>query len=375
MLRLLASSTVEAGLQVDVATTDDDGHERMGLTSYRMVLENGVTYHYFPRQTRFYSFSWPLTRWLGKHVRDYDVVHIHALFSYAAMPAAFYAKRAGVPYIVRPLGVLNRWGIQNRRPWLKRLSFWMIEKRILASAVGVHYTSAQEQIEAEELGVNSKGIIIPNAVDNLPLSGSEITGQFRARHAQASGRVIVLFLSRVDKKKGLDLLLTAFARIKDQCPHALLVIAGTGNPGFIAELEQQATRLKIAKDVLWTGFLSGRGKDSAFVDADVFVLPSYSENFGVAIVEAMAAGLPVIISDRVGIHEEIANGNAGIITSCDVDSLANALIRLILQPELRHRFGENGRTLAKEMFSVNAVTKQLLKAYNDVTRHELRPSY
>src|SRR5438445_624243 len=110
MLHTMARGLSQAGVTVDVATTDDNGPERLNVETAQPLEEDRVTYRYFPRQTRFYTFSWPLTRWLAKHVCDYDVVHIHALFSYAAVPAAYWASRYTVPYVVRPLGVLNRWG-------------------------------------------------------------------------------------------------------------------------------------------------------------------------------------------------------------------------------------------------------------------------
>src|SRR5205823_528444 len=114
---------------------------------------DGVTHWYFPRQTRFYQFSRPLHRWLSRYVRSYDLLHIHALFSYAPVSAAFTALQSNVPYIIRPLGTLNRWGVKNRRPWLKKLSLSLIERRILGGAAALHYTSEQERLEAAEVGI------------------------------------------------------------------------------------------------------------------------------------------------------------------------------------------------------------------------------
>jgi glycosyltransferase involved in cell wall biosynthesis len=307
-----------------------------------------------------------LSRWLAQHVQDYDLVHIHAIFSYASIPAAFYAKRYGVPYIVRPLGVLNRWGVKNRRPWLKQLSFRFIEQRILANAAAIHYTSEQEQIEAEELGVTSRAIIIPNAVDDALLSSFCSAGRFRARYPQFADRLIILFLSRVDEKKGLDLLLPAFACIKNQLPESLLVIAGNGDPDFIGQLQQEARRLKIDKDIVWTGFLDGEEKRDAFADANLFVLPSYSENFGIAVIEAMACGLPVVISDQVGIHREIAVAQAGLVTSCEADALAEALLHLIGDTEKRKSMGKNGQRWVHQHCSSKTVTEKLLALYQQI---------
>jgi glycosyltransferase involved in cell wall biosynthesis len=355
-MRTLSRALSQAGVEIHVATTDDNGSDRLSVPLGVPQHEDGATFWYFPRQTRFYTFSWPLTRWLARHVREFDLVHIHALFSYAALSAAWLAHRAGVPYIVRPLGTLNRWGIENRRPWLKKLSFRVLESRILASAAGIHYTSEQELVEAGELGVSGKALIIPNAVELPP-------GEARASQAHQEGRKVILFLSRFDRKKGIDLLFEAFARVRDQYPKALLVLAGSGDQRWVMRLRQDAERLDIARDVIWAGFLTGEEKWAALRAADVFVLPSYSENFGIAVLEALACGCPVVLSDQVGIHREISRAGAGIVTACRVDELANALLAVLADANLCSRMCENGMRLARQQFSLDAVSRQLAAAY------------
>jgi glycosyltransferase involved in cell wall biosynthesis len=361
LMRTLARALSQAGMQVHVATTDDNGPGRLRVPHGVPQQEDGATFWYFPRQTHFYTFSWPLTRWLARHVREFDLVHIHALFSYAALPAALLAHRAGVPYIVRPLGTLNRWGIENRRPWLKKLSYRILESRILASAAGIHYTSEQELVEAGELGVSANPLIIPNAVE-LPVR--QASWPVRCEPVRpVEGRKVILFLSRFDRKKGLDLLFEAFARVRNRCPEALLVLAGAGDPAWVAHLREDAQRLGIASHLVWAGFLTGEDKWTALRDADVFVLPSYSENFGVALVEALACGCPVVLSDQVGIHREIAHAGAGIVTPCRVDELATALLEVLGDASLRSRMCENGVRLARQQFSLEAVSRQLAAAY------------
>ncbi len=360
LMRTLARALSNTGMEVHVATTDDNGPGRLSVPHGLPQHEDGATFWYFPRQTRFYTFSWPLTQWLARHVSEFDLVHIHALFSYAALPAAVLAHRAGVPYIVRPLGTLNRWGIRNRRPWLKRLSFRVLESRILASAAGVHYTCEQERVEAGELGVSANPLIIPNAVE-LP------TREICPTHALPHGRKVILFLSRFDRKKGLDLLFAAFARVRTACPGALLVLAGTGDPELVASLKSDADRLGIAADVVWAGFLTGEDKWAALGAADVFVLPSYSENFGIALVEALACGCPVVLSDQVGIHREISRAEAGLVIPCRVEELAAAILNVLTDAALRRRMSENGVRLARQQFSIEAVSRQLAAAYAAVT--------
>jgi glycosyltransferase involved in cell wall biosynthesis len=354
LVRTLARALSQTGMDVHVATTDDNGPDRLQVPLGVSQAEDGATFWYFPCQTRFYSFSWPLTRWLARHVHEFDLVHIHALFSYAALPAALLAHRASVPYIVRPLGTLNRWGIRNRRPWLKRLSFRLLESRILAHAAGIHYTCEQELVEAGQLGVSARPIIIPNAVE-LPVGHAS---QPSARASQS-----ILFLSRIDRKKGLDLLLEAFARVRRHFPAATLVLAGSGDPELVTSLKAAAARLQIADGVVWAGFLSGEAKWSALTNAGVFVLPSYSENFGIALVEALACGCPVVLSDQVGIHREISRAEAGLVTPCRVEELAAAILNVLTDAGLRRRMSENGMRLAKQQFSLEAVSRQLVTAY------------
>src|SRR6266404_1715192 len=128
-VRTMARGVSEQGVTVHVVTTDDNGRGRLAVPYGRPVVEDGFTCWYFRRQTRFYTVSWPLCRWLARHAADYDLIHIHALFSFATTVAAFWAARRGVPYVVRPLGTLNTWGIENRRALLKQVSLRLVERR------------------------------------------------------------------------------------------------------------------------------------------------------------------------------------------------------------------------------------------------------
>jgi glycosyltransferase involved in cell wall biosynthesis len=357
VVRTLAQAQAEQGIQVHIAATDDDGPARRSVPHQSPYTECNVTYWIFPRQTRYYLFSLPLTRWLRKHVSEYDVVHIHALFSYSSVAAAFAASMAGVPYVVRPLGTLSAWSMKNRRRWIKRLSFRLIESHILRAAAAVHFTSRQESTEAQNLGIPHHGVIIPNPVALESVKPREISAKRASEQSQ-----VVLFLSRLDPKKGLDLLLPAFAEVRTRFPEAVLVIAGDGEPAFVAALKQQAQSLGLDSAVSWAGFLQGEPKNAALEDADVFILPSYSENFGVSVVEAMAVGLPVVVSDQVGIHQEIEAAQAGLVSTCDVQSLARVLIEILGNQLRRNEMGENAAKLA-QTFAPEIVAQQLQALY------------
>jgi glycosyltransferase involved in cell wall biosynthesis len=363
----VAIGLAEAGLDVHVATTDDDGAARRDTAKESGAVDQGVTWWYFRRQIAFYTFSWPLNRWLARHSADYDLVHVHALFSYPSVRAAYWAGRRGVPYIVRPLGVLNRWGMEHRRRWLKWFSLRFIERRLLAGAARIHFTSDDERAEAMRLGLpQDHAVVLPMGIDLAPFRRQYGRDWLRERAPHLADRTVVLFLARLDPKKGLDLLLRAFARVLTVAPRMALVVAGAGEPRFEAALRREAVELGIERDVLWSGFLRGEAKLAALGAADIFILPSHSENFGIAVVEAMAAGVPVIISDRVGIHGEVEAAGAGVVVRCEVEAIADALQRLGADATARKLLGEQGRRLADEQYSADAMISRTLQMYREV---------
>lgn len=363
VLPVVAEGLAARGVTVEVAATDDNGPDgRLAVPLGQPVRQRDVTYWYFRRQTSFYLASLPLTRWLWRNMRSYSLVHIHALFSYASNAAAWIARARGVPYIIRPLGLLNRYGMERRRPWLKAASFRLCERPMLEHAAAVQYTTEQEQAEAEVLGFAARPVIIPNPVD-APVAAE--AGRFRARHPETQGKLLVLFLSRIDEKKGLDLLIPAFAQLRREAPEARLAIAGSGPETLVSRLKELAERHGVAGQVLWLGFVEGQAKAELLRDADVFVLPSYSENFGVAVVEAMQQGVPVVVSDQVGLHREITAHEAGLVTPCGVGALGETLTRLALQPETRGVLAARGRVFAGQ-FATAEVCARLQGLYERV---------
>jgi glycosyltransferase involved in cell wall biosynthesis len=366
-LPLIARSLVASGVSVDVATTDDDGlGHRIESLKDSWVERDGYRLRYFPKQTEFYKCSWPFRKWMKGHIRDYDLVHVHAVFSFTSNCASRQARRRKVPYIIRPLGVLNRWGMENRRRWIKSLSFRLIEEPLLRDAAAIHYTSHAEQREAEQTGVQARSAMIPLGIDIDQFAKLPSPELFYVRCPQAAGREVVLFLSRIDPKKGLDLLLPAFAQVKQEHPQALLVIAGNGEAGYVESLQKEADRLGLRDDVLWPGFLGGIDKLSAFAAATVYVLPSHSENFGIALVEALAAGLPCVTTTGVAASEELAEHGAGIVVAAESSAIARALVQLLHDEARRLSVATNAQRFARERFSMLAMGTGLKRLYSEL---------
>jgi glycosyltransferase involved in cell wall biosynthesis len=366
-LPLIVRALKQAGTRVEVATTDDDGPgARLDVPLNQPVENEGTRYFYFRRQTEFYKYSRPFHRWLSRCASNYDLIHVHGLFSYTSVCASRIAKRRAVPYIVRPLGVLNRWGMENRRPWLKRLSFHFIEKPILRHAAAMHYTSQQECQEAEAAGATAPAFVCPLGLDLAPFQNLPGPDLFLKRWPKAADRDVVLFLSRLDQKKGLDLLLDAFEQARPGHPRAILVIAGSGESAFVKGLRERVEKLGLNNDVIWTSFLDGLDKLSALAAAKVFALTSYSENFGIAVAEALAAGVPTLITKEVGVADDVQRAGAGMVVSAEAGAVAERLTRMLKDSELIKRMSINARKLAAERYSLDAMGIALIQLYRQI---------
>jgi len=371
-LPAIAKALVRQGISVTIATTDDDGPGRrlevpLGAA---VVLPSGAQCYYFRKSTEFYKVSWALKKWLRAHITEFDLVHVHALFSFSSIAAGRIAWRQKVPYIVRPLGVLNRWGMENRRRLLKRLSLRFFELPILRRAASIHFTSRAERAEA--IAADSSIEQMPFAIIPLPVSAVHDKGdaeRFFDLFPETRGRDLILFLSRIDVKKGLELLLDAFKRVRADYPGVVLVIAGNGEAGYLRSLRDRAAELGIEHDVIWVGFLEGEDKTAAFCAATIFVLPSYSENFGIAAAEALAHGVPTVLTPGVAISEDIAEADAGMVVPCDVAAIATALSRLLREPKTRARVAENAKEVVNLKYSDIAVGQALVALYRSVNRN------
>ena len=367
-LPLFVRSLVPYDVKVTIATTDDDGPGgRLNVPLQQIVPgRDNTDAIYFRKSTEFYKMSPTLARWLDRQVADYDAVHIHALFSFSSFAAARAARRARVPYIVRPLGVLNEWGMQNRRRLVKRWSLKMIELPILREAAAIHYTAEAERREAAAAHpeiASFRSVVIPIPIEPGQPSDPSL---FYDRFSSAAQRRIILFLSRLDPKKGIELLLTAFREVRDEFPDALLVVAGSGEKTYVESLRQKARDLGCDRDVLWTGFIAGEEKTALLAAASLFVLPSYSENFGIAAAEALAAGIPSILSEHVAIADDAADAGAALIVPCEAGVIAKGMRQLLSDAASRDRLGVQGRALIRERFSLEAVGAQLFELYQSI---------
>jgi glycosyltransferase involved in cell wall biosynthesis len=356
------------GVQAEIATTNANGETNFVIPEVSPVLIEGIPTYLFERQHPWrYAFSWPLTRWLKKHVRDYDLLHLHAVFVYAIAPAAYYARRYGLPYIVLPHGVLDPWALRKSR-LRKRAYFALLEKRNLDRAAAIHFTAEEEYRRALATGIRARTFVLPYIVNLEESRHPSPRVTLRERRPELQGKTLVLFLSRIDPKKGLDLLIPALGQLASQREDFAFLLAGTGEESYEEQVSRMLHDAGLAPRTVRLGFVQGADKAAVLRDADLFVLPSYQENFGIAVVEAMAAGLPVVISDRVNIHAEVFRAKAGLVVSQDATELARAIATLLDSPVLRETMGKEGQRLVEERFSRDRVAKQLIEVYEDILR-------
>lgn len=367
-IRSYAQALQDVGVDVTVATTDDDGAgTRLKVPLGVPISVKGVRYLYFRRNIVPYKFSFSLRRWLRGNVESFDVVHIHAVFSFASTVAAKACRRARVPYVVRPLGVLNRWGLQNRRAFLKRLSLRLLEIPLLRRAAALHFTAEAEAEEASQVIPEFSRIrraIIPVPVESIAHETG--TAAFQDMFPEAANRKIILYLSRIDPKKGIELLLEAFASAIESDPRLVLVIAGAGEAGYVQSLRDHVSRLGLNERVLWTGQLEGDRKHAAFAAAALFILVSASENFGIAPAEALAAGIPTIVSEEVAISADVRRYGAGLVVARDAARVAAAILTLLADKEVASQMGANARRLVEENYSLEQIGRALADLYRSV---------
>ncbi|AHF93543.1 glycosyl transferase [Opitutaceae bacterium TAV5] len=293
-----------------------------------------------------------------------ELLHTHGLWLHPSWVALAWKRRWRRPHVVSVRGMLEPWAWRHHA-WKKRPVWWLLERRNLESAALLHATSAQEARSLRERGLGAPIAIIPNGVELPRLAITQANGRLKGERKNA------LFLSRIHPKKGLPLLLEAWARVRPAGWD--LLIAGPDEGGHRADLERQAGLLGLADVVRFSGPLTGRAKAQAFQDSDLFVLPTHSENFGIAVAEAMAHGLPVITTHGAP-WQVLEQEQCGWWVPVSVENIAAALDNATRQsPEKLADMGRRGRRIAEERFSWDRIALDFIACYKWVLGDEPKP--
>ncbi len=317
--------------------------------------------------TGAFAYSPGLAPAVRAAVADSDLVHLHTVWTYPTLRAAWACRTRRVPYLVMPHGMLDPNSVRR-----KRVKKWLYAKAVegpnLRRAAGLICTHAEEERLARlSVAGLPHGWIVPLAADEPPnASRAQLAEEFFTHYRNLAGTRIVLFLGRLHPKKGLDLLLPAFAALARRVPDARLVLVGPGEPDYVADLSARASASGISDRVAFLGPLTGREKWAAFSAATVFALPSYQENFAITVVEAMSAGTPVLLSRRVNIWPEVEIARAGVISELDSARIADNLVKIVGNNEFVDLLGRNARAFVQQTYNWDRTTDATEIAYRSV---------
>ena len=361
----LLRGLIRHGVDTTLLTTDNDPDGRLDVPLNVPVVRDGVTqifHHVWPVGGRF-GFAPSLMTTLRRSVASYDLVHIHWLYNFACTAAARAAVAARVPFVVQPRASLDP-HMRKKNDVIKRAYLATFGRPLLTQAAAVVFTADDERALAS-YGPRRPEWVIPNGIEMAVYDRLPPRGTFRAAFPGLDGPFL-LFLGRLSRQKGLDLLLPAFHRISRARPDLRLVLAGPGHEGYEAEVRTMAQTLGVTDRVLFPGLIAGDLKLAALVDADLFVLPSYAENFGGVIIEALACGLPVLVSDQVNIHRELSEAGAAAVVTTSVDAVESGIAAALADTGARHRIATLGPALVRSRYSWDAVVPTLVARYSEV---------
>ena len=360
----LCRALAARGHTVEVFTTSIDGPADTAVPYDRPVMLDGVKVRYFAsRRLRRLSYAPALMQSLHDEISGADVLHLHSAFLWPTWRAARLSRKACIPYVVSPRGMLVKTLIASRNRLIKSAWIALIERTNLEQAAAIHATSAIEAEEIQKFGWRLPRIaVVPNGVDAI--------GQAACRDvpaadiaALAGQQPLVLFFGRLAQVKGLDRLLRAFARTQ----RGTLAIVGNDYEGLAVGLADMARQLRIDDRVrIVPRTITDAEKECMFAAARVFVLPSYSESFGNVVLEAMQRGLPVIVTPEVGAAEVVKESGGGLVVGGDAPSLSAAIDRLTEDAAQSAAMGETGRRHVSERCGWPSVAARMEALYGEL---------
>ena len=346
------------GIRAVIATSDADGPERLPVTCGTEQIYQGVRTIFFSRVDERFKYTPSLPVWLSDNCRRFDVVHVHAVFSHASLAAARVCRRERVPYVLRPLGSLDPWGLGRNRVQKRVLRLVAVD-RMLRDAGAVHFTTDEERRLAEQSFRGLRSVVIPLGVDDELLERP--MSSFEDRPS------LVLTIGRLHPVKNLESVIQAFraATSNERHRHWRLVIAGDGDPTYRRSLEALAAAEIAAGRITFPGWVSGQDKLDLLDRASLVVQASHQESFGLSMLEAMARGVPVIASRTVNLADEVVGAGAGWVVGTDQATLAKSLGDAMDDQDGRRRRGVAARAAA-ERFAWSEIATTLERLYSNL---------
>lgn len=344
------------GHDITILTTDFEYDEKFS----QVLIDLGIKIEPCPciKDIGLFTYSPSINNWLQKQLKNFDVIHMHNFRSYQNARVALYAKKLNIPYILQARGSVLPF---FEKTILKKSFDFIWGYKILDSASKIIALTEFEKEQYKIMKVpDNKIVIIPNGIDLSLFENLPLFGNFRKEYNISFDKKIVLYLGRIHRIKGLDILIKAFFDIQKENSNVLLVIAGPYDK-YQEVLITQINDLKIFDKVIFTGPLYGKKKFDAYVDADVYILPSRYETFPNTILEALACQKPIITTNNCGIAEYLQE--CGIIVECSDKGLRDATRYVLNNETIARNLAKNGRLLIENHFEQRRVINEIEELY------------
>lgn len=365
----LTQALGKKGIDVDLVTTNANGSDRLNVPLDCWIEKESYRLRYFSYIAfKDYKISWSLTKWLWQNAKNYDLVHTNAIFSYAILPAYWACKKDNVPYMVTPRGMLEPWAL-SYKAWKKKFYYALLEKPALDRANAIQMLASTEAQRTESLNIKAPFTIIPNGVHRQDFEALVSPDFFYEQFPETRDKQLIIFLGRIDPKKGLDLLGKAMGQVSRQFPKAHLVVAGSDNIGFLPTAKQYFAENNCLDRVTFAGLLTGELKYSALAAADVYVAPSYSEGFSMSVLEGMASGLACVITTGCN-FPEAEKAKAARVVDIDAQQIANALTECLDNPEAAKDMGNRARSLIFDRYTWDSIALRLIETYTSIINRQ-----
>jgi glycosyltransferase involved in cell wall biosynthesis len=361
----LTKAIGKSGVSIDIITTNANGSKTLDVPLLVWIQEENYRIQYFPYWNFLdYKFTWSLTRWLFHNITNYDLVHTNAIFSYPVLPAYWSCQMAKIPYIVTPRGMLEPWALAYKI-WKKKLYFNCLEKPALQKASAIQMLASTEAEGIKNLHLKPPVVIVPNGIHREDFASLPEPEIFYHQFPETKNKRLIIFLGRIDPKKGLDLLAPAFAQAYQKFPDTHLIIAGIDNTGFLPTAQSYFINAGCSHAVTFTGMLTGSIKYAALAAAKIYVAPSYSEGFSMSVLEGMAAGLPCVITTGCN-FPEAGEAEVARIVNIDVGSIAKAIIQLLEDDQKAKNMGDRARQFILDNYTWDKILLKMISVYENI---------
>jgi glycosyltransferase involved in cell wall biosynthesis len=352
----LAEALVENGHKVTVYTTTANGEKELDVETGKQVSLNGVSVYYFKRITGDHThISFALWRRLTKNAGFFDIIHLQSWWSLLILGSAIICVLKRKKYVVSPRGMLSDYTMNTGLSFSKKMLHIIIGKRLLRRSY-LHATSSLEWKDFFKINRNVKGFVIHNLVD-LPESGMNMA-------AEKNEVFTIGFLSRIDPKKGLEILFQALSEVSF---NYTLKIAGAGEKQYIRSLQFLATKLGISNNITWEGWKGANRKFEFFKSLDLSVLTSYNENFALTIIESLSVGCPVLVSNKVGLEDYVQSNQLGWICKPNPESIRDVINEIYNKRDETDKIREKAPEIVNRDFNRHSLACQYTSNYHRLT--------